>query len=274
VTQPTSPLLGYNNNVHYRGRTFHIQTEDSGTKYARIITHLFVDGGQIVKSTRAEYGELLALADRSELVRQMMKEQHKAMFLALRAGQFDEAIERVVGPGVLTTETPLPSYVEPVSVHASSRIAPPPLPREMVAARAITDENTANEAPRKDTSEPLGETPTPASVSPSQQRDSRVPKSEAPRSVGKLRPSRASGPAESRRARVVDDPTPIEFLPPTAPSDVGRSTERLQRCAQPIVNPGTKGPIDPRNQSIFGDNTDGRQSLDEVILSFLEDEES
>ena len=45
------PLLGFNNNVRHRGRVFHIQTEDSGIRHARIVTHLFADGGRIVRTT-------------------------------------------------------------------------------------------------------------------------------------------------------------------------------------------------------------------------------
>ena len=39
-----SPVLGYNHNLRYGGRVFHVQTEDSGTAYARLYTHLFFEG--------------------------------------------------------------------------------------------------------------------------------------------------------------------------------------------------------------------------------------
>src|SRR5215469_3208406 len=39
-----SPVLGYNHNLRYGGRTFHVQTEDSGQGYARLYTHLFYEG--------------------------------------------------------------------------------------------------------------------------------------------------------------------------------------------------------------------------------------
>ena len=51
------PLLGFNNNVRHRGRIFHIQTEDSGVKSERIVTHLFADGGRIIKTARTEYAK-------------------------------------------------------------------------------------------------------------------------------------------------------------------------------------------------------------------------
>ncbi len=86
------PLLGYNNNVRHRGRIFHIQTEDSGVNSPRIMTHLFADGGRIVKSTRTDYSEHLERSDMVLVVKEMMKEQHKAMFVALRSGELDETI--------------------------------------------------------------------------------------------------------------------------------------------------------------------------------------
>jgi hypothetical protein len=88
-----SPLLGYNNNVRHRGRIFHIQTEDSGVNHPHIITHLFMDGGRILKSFKRSYAEHVGSDKLSETVRLLMKEQHKAMFIALRDGQFDHLLE-------------------------------------------------------------------------------------------------------------------------------------------------------------------------------------
>jgi hypothetical protein len=87
-----APLTGYNSNVRHRGRMFHIQTEDSGEACPRIVTHLFADGGRIVKSLRAEYAEHLAEQDWPALVRELMKQQHKALFVALRSGELDDSI--------------------------------------------------------------------------------------------------------------------------------------------------------------------------------------
>src|SRR5271155_5311001 len=87
--KPTSPLLGYNNNVRHKGKVFHVQTEDSGVKYGHIITQLFMDGGRILKSVKTSYAEYVANERRGEIVREMMKQQHKAMFIALRGRGID-----------------------------------------------------------------------------------------------------------------------------------------------------------------------------------------
>lgn len=89
---PPPPLLGYNNNVRHRGRIFHIQTEDSGVNSPRIMTHLFADGGRIVKSIRTDYSEHLERENMPVVVKNMMKEQHKEMFVALRSGGLDDLI--------------------------------------------------------------------------------------------------------------------------------------------------------------------------------------
>lgn len=90
VVAMASPLLGYNNNVRHRGHVFHIQTEDSGIKYPHVITHLFADGGRILKTLKTSYAEHLESDRLAEIVRTLMKQQHKAMFVALRDGRFDE----------------------------------------------------------------------------------------------------------------------------------------------------------------------------------------
>ena len=92
-----SPLLGYNNNVRHKNRVFHIQTEDSGVKHPHIITHLFMDGGRILKSVKRSYAEHVGADGMQDVVKLMMKEQHKAMFIALRDGQFDHVIDAQTG---------------------------------------------------------------------------------------------------------------------------------------------------------------------------------
>src|SRR5215207_6471717 len=88
-----SPLLGYNTNVRHKGRVFHIQTEDSGVAHPHVITHLFADGGRILKSNKTSYADLLEAPDMQAQVKKIMQDQHKAMFIALRDGQFDHLID-------------------------------------------------------------------------------------------------------------------------------------------------------------------------------------
>src|SRR5271154_6999455 len=96
MSKHVSPLLGYNNNVRHKNRVFHIQTEDSGVKRPHIITHLFMDGGRILKSVKTSYADHVEDDKCGDIVRQMMKDQHKAMFKSLRDGAFDSVVDEAI----------------------------------------------------------------------------------------------------------------------------------------------------------------------------------
>ena len=129
MNKSPSPLLGYNNNVRHKNRVFHIQTEDSGIKHPHIITHLFMDGGRILKSVKTSYAEQLGAEGMADSVRQMMKEQHKAMFIALRDGQFDALVDAGVAYAAARAAPP-PSKTAPTSdriaIGVAETLAPPP----------------------------------------------------------------------------------------------------------------------------------------------------
>ena len=125
MAKAPSPLLGYNNNVRHKNRVFHIQTEDSGIKHPHIITHLFMDGGRILKSVKKSYADVVGSEGMSDLVRQMMKEQHKAMFIALRDGQFDHLIEAAVNGIAPVHPSAAPSSSSVVAAAPASPPSPP-----------------------------------------------------------------------------------------------------------------------------------------------------
>jgi len=85
-------LTGYNHNVKYKGRVFHVQTEDSGEKNPLIITHLF-DGGDIIASKKVDYQPIVGKPMFETQVQQMMEQQHKTMLKELLGGVLDELIE-------------------------------------------------------------------------------------------------------------------------------------------------------------------------------------
>ena len=131
-----SPLLGYNNNVRHKNRVFHIQTEDSGVNHPHIITHLFMDGGRILKSVKTSYAEHVGAAGMQEIVRGLMKEQHKAIFIALRDGQFDALVDGGKSGSVRPPAAPV--VVAPVVV--APPIAPPVAPpAPLPPAPAVTE---------------------------------------------------------------------------------------------------------------------------------------
>jgi pSer/pThr/pTyr-binding forkhead associated (FHA) protein len=99
--------MGFNNNIKFQDQVFHVQTEDSGLDQPHIITHLFADGGRVIKSHKRSYAEHTTRADVAEYVRGLMKSQHLEMVMALREGRFDGVIAgREMGGMTLLTEPP------------------------------------------------------------------------------------------------------------------------------------------------------------------------
>jgi len=99
--------MGFNNNIKFREQVFHVQTEDSGLDQPHIITHLFADGGRVVKSHKRSYADAVSRADISEHVRSLMKAQHLEMVAMLREGRFDAILAgHEIGGMLLMTDLP------------------------------------------------------------------------------------------------------------------------------------------------------------------------
>lgn len=81
-------LSGFNHNIPYKGKTYHIQTEDGGREHPQIVTHAFL-GGVILDTVRQPYGDLLERSDWEEAIRDRMKAQHLEEIRKLFAGAFD-----------------------------------------------------------------------------------------------------------------------------------------------------------------------------------------
>jgi hypothetical protein len=95
-------ITGFNTNVRYSGRVYHVQTEDSGRNNPHVISHLY-HSGVILASEKREYGDLLGSEELTGLVRRLMEGQHRGMLERLRRGEFDELIaERLEDPNAST----------------------------------------------------------------------------------------------------------------------------------------------------------------------------
>jgi len=275
VPQTPPPLVGFNNNVRHHGRIFHIQTEDSGVKRPHVITHLFGDGGRILKSMKTDYSEYLGRDDTQVTVRRLMKEQHKSMFIALRSGELDPLIEEAFGPlpeaELEKPPEPVPAPPEPhkpVSVspeELASRAAPivTPLPyqwRPPAAVEAAAPEpepdppaeepaRVPSERPRRPRSRPgplRPATPPPTSIDAAVEAMAAKAAGVAPRSRSETPPP-LSAPSALRR-RQVEPPGRYSISRPAS----------IFQDAPP-----------PEGRSLFGDPQIGEKSLDEVILSYL-----
>jgi predicted regulator of Ras-like GTPase activity (Roadblock/LC7/MglB family) len=91
--------MGFNHNIPYRGRMYHVQTEDSGRVKGHIFTHLFIDG-VVVSTNKVEYPRNLTNECGGDRIVRVMEESHKCMMRKLCKGGFDEQLLRLgkMGP--------------------------------------------------------------------------------------------------------------------------------------------------------------------------------
>jgi len=292
-----SPLLGFNNNVKHKGRVFHIQTEDSGARHPHIITHLFADGGRILKTTKTSYAEHVGADRMADTVRAMMKEQHKAMFIALRDGEFDHLFDEIplagrpsaAGNPAMAPTVPAPAdgaaeAAAPAPPPPAAEAKPPP-PAAVVAvpagARANPMAPTATATPAQtgagsapDLDLEHMERAAAEKQSPVFQQIHDLPPPPAA-VLGKKRGSEQSATAGSYRTVTPAQTSHVVSPPPAPPADKGDS-----KGGKPAVpSTGRYAPTRPaaifansrpaEGASIFGEDLISEKSLDEVILSYL-----
>lgn len=122
--------MGFNNNIKFLDQVFHVQTEDSGLDQPHVITHLFADGGRIIKSHKRSYAAEVKRTDVAEYVRGLMKSQHLEMVLMLRQGRFDQVIAgKQIGGMDLLTDPPKVDDIKKLAKKkdgASASVTPPP----------------------------------------------------------------------------------------------------------------------------------------------------
>lgn len=103
-------LVGYNTNIPYKGKLYHVQTEDNGVRNPVIITLLYFKG-TILAAKKMSYAHVSSDPNYKDIVREMMKEQHKSMMKELIAGKHTEAADGEQ-PGMQPTDTAAPSTPE------------------------------------------------------------------------------------------------------------------------------------------------------------------
>jgi hypothetical protein len=263
LSKAPSPLLGFNNNIRHKGRVFHVQTEDSGVRHPHVITHLFMDGGRILKTTKTSYAEHLNQEGMGEVVRKMMKEQHKAMFVALRNGDFDEIIIRHFG-SVSPEDAPVVPPPPPSTASATVEQDPAPNPPSapvvagVAAMPAAPGALTAQAAPAFTTKNPSLPPAPPrppsaptlaASSAPAVPPSALAPRSPSPAPSLSARPSsppphpsaRPAAPASTPPARPA--PAPRGSTPPPPPSAPPASRSTPPQAPRSLSPSGMRVPF-------------------------------
>lgn len=144
----SSLQTGYNHNIRYRGRDYHVQTEDSGVEKGHIHTHVFL-GGTVISTAKVEYdpGRLGEPLD-GHIV-QMMRESHQSMTRALLRGSFDERIHRQFGSIAPPGTIPAPDFPRPSPMSALREPLPPNTKTRLEALKETIDMDSVNKSLEK-----------------------------------------------------------------------------------------------------------------------------
>jgi hypothetical protein len=119
-------VIGFNHNFCYKGRSYHVQTEDSGLKSPHITTLLY-KGGTILASKKTSYAHITTADDLDKKVKDLMKEQHKEMLRRLKDGEFDAIIEEIA-PDATIPRSPASEKTAGYAFRMPNKKDPSPLP--------------------------------------------------------------------------------------------------------------------------------------------------
>jgi hypothetical protein len=84
-------ITGFNTDVYYDGRVYHVQTEDRGRDHPVLESLVYIGGTVIAKKT-TPYGEYLKQGASQEEIASMLKRQHQVIIAAIKAGRIEDLI--------------------------------------------------------------------------------------------------------------------------------------------------------------------------------------
>lgn len=86
-------ITGFNTDVEFEGKTYHVQTEDKGLARP-VIMSLIYDRGTILASKRTPYDDLIIDDDVDEgILAERLNKQHRVICAAVKAGRIDDLIK-------------------------------------------------------------------------------------------------------------------------------------------------------------------------------------
>jgi len=94
-------ITGCNQDVTYKGRVYHVQTEDRG-KANPVIETLIYSGGEILASQKISYSDLLASGYDESKIAAMLEQQHRRVVVDVKLGKYAKEEAKAFGEGIVT----------------------------------------------------------------------------------------------------------------------------------------------------------------------------
>lgn len=101
-------ITGFNTDVEYNKKIYHVQTEDKGFENPYVESLIYV-GGAIIFSKRTSYAEKLSDGISEKEIRALMENQHKTIIAAIRRGRFENLLTKKEEKA----KTPMPAEETP-----------------------------------------------------------------------------------------------------------------------------------------------------------------
>ena len=164
-------ITGFNQDVTYKGKVYHVQTEDRGKSNPVIETLIYV-GGEILSSKKTSYEDLIQEGYDETKLMARLEQQHRRVVVDIKLGKYAKEPEEAFGAGLvssksldevildyLTSETEgeklavqvidqtpfMAGEKAYVQVRATTDISKTPLPEASVAVRLISTSGQTQE---------------------------------------------------------------------------------------------------------------------------------
>jgi len=121
-------ITGFNTDVDYEGRIFHVQTEDRGRDNP-VVESLVYSRGEIVASRVVPYEDLNASPEYNEdEVMALMERQHQELIREIRNGKFESDSPKPFGHNIISNR----SLDEVVAKFLAESYTPDPIQLELI----------------------------------------------------------------------------------------------------------------------------------------------
>jgi hypothetical protein len=139
-------LIAYNNDIEFRSRWYHIQTEDNGIKDGHVTTTVFYSG-QILDSKSTSYRDSLeGVVDQdsqNRIIKDLMVKQHQEFYTRLFDGRYEAAVSGVGSPRPLTPSV-VPSVAGASSLGNNRVASQSALPSSLRQADSVNSDPMRN----------------------------------------------------------------------------------------------------------------------------------
>lgn len=97
-------ITGFNQDVVFKGKVYHVQTEDRGRANPVIETLIYV-GGEILASKKTSYEPLLAEGYDEAKIAAMLEQQHRRIVVDIKLGKYAKEPEGQFGDGIISSKS-------------------------------------------------------------------------------------------------------------------------------------------------------------------------